>query len=74
MGPSTIPEEEEKEEEEEDAALPSLSSPPSGRWLRFNDTKVEEFTMSNAALEAECFGGSYKAKPSDCKYCSSLHI
>ena len=66
MDPNIIPEE--PEIEEEDSAHLQPSAPPtSGRWLRFNDTKVEQFMMSNAALEAECFGGSYKAKPSDSK-------
>ena len=37
----------------------------SGKWLRFNDNLVDEFTMSETSLEAECFGGSYKAKASD---------
>jgi len=37
----------------------------SGRWLRFNDILVDEFAMSDPAMEAECFGGSYKAKPND---------
>ena len=37
----------------------------SGKWLRFNDNLVDEFTMSEASLEAECFGGSYKAKAND---------
>ena len=62
--PSTIPEEVEGEE----APPPLSSDSPTGRWLRFNDTKVEEFMMSDSALEAECFGGSYKAKPSDSEY------
>ena len=34
-----------------------------GRWLRFNDTLVDEFVLHDSALEAECFGGSYKPKP-----------
>lgn len=37
----------------------------SAKWLRFNDNLVDEFTMSEASLEAECFGGSYKAKAND---------
>ena len=37
----------------------------SGKWLRFNDNLVDEFTMSEASLEAECFGGSYKTKAND---------
>ena len=37
----------------------------SGQWLRFNDILVDEFAMNDPAMEAECFGGSYKAKPND---------
>ena len=70
LDPSIIPEEGEGEEEDS-AHIPSSAPPTTGRWLRFNDTKVEQFLMSNAALEAECFGGSYKAKPSDSKCCIS---
>ena len=33
-----------------------------GRWLKFNDTTVEEFEMTEEKLAAECFGGTYKAK------------
>ena len=33
-----------------------------GRWFKFNDTTVEEFEMSEESIEAECFGGTYKAK------------
>lgn len=35
------------------------------RWLKFNDTTVEEFDMNDTTLEAECFGGTYKAKVHD---------
>jgi len=35
------------------------------RWMKFNDTTVEEFEMNDNSLEAECFGGSYKAKGYD---------
>lgn len=35
------------------------------RWLKFNDTTVEEFDMNDSNLEAECFGGTYKAKSYD---------
>ena len=35
------------------------------RWLKFNDTTVEEFDMNDGTLEAECFGGTYKAKTYD---------
>ena len=45
-----------------------MSNANKGRWYRFNDTIIEEFDMTDAALEAECFGGSYKAKVYDtCK-------
>jgi len=36
-----------------------------GQWLRFNDVLVDEFSMSHQALEAECFGGTYRPKPSE---------
>ena len=42
-----------------------MSNPNKGKWYRFNDTIVEEFEMSETALEAECFGGKYKAKVFD---------
>lgn len=32
------------------------------KWYKFNDTIVDEFEMGDAAVEAECFGGSYKPK------------
>lgn len=35
------------------------------RWFKFNDTTVEEFDMNDTTLEAECFGGTYKAKSYD---------
>ena len=35
------------------------------RWMKFNDTTVEEFEMNDSSLEAECFGGTYKAKGYD---------
>ncbi|KAJ7330597.1 Ubiquitin carboxyl-terminal hydrolase 24 [Desmophyllum pertusum] len=31
------------------------------KWFKFNDTIVEEFDMNEDTLEAECFGGTYKA-------------
>ena len=31
------------------------------KWYKFNDTVVEEFDMNEDTLEAECFGGTYKA-------------
>lgn len=36
-----------------------------GKWFKFNDTTIEEFVMNDAMLEAECFGGTYKAKVRD---------
>lgn len=45
-----------------------MTNPNKGKWYRFNDTIVEEFEMTDATLEAECFGGKYKAKVYDsCK-------
>lgn len=32
-----------------------------GKWYKYNDTFVEEFDMNDENLEAECFGGTYKA-------------
>ena len=51
----------------EGMAVPSVSSGSgsgsgSGHWLRFNDVSVDEFSLSDVAVEAECFGGTYKAK------------
>lgn len=46
-----------------------MTNPNKGKWYRFNDTIVEEFEMTDATLEAECFGGKYKAKVYDsCKF------
>ena len=42
-----------------------MVSNSSGQWLRFNDVLVDEFSMNDVALEAECFGGTYKAKAND---------
>ncbi|XP_060555692.1 ubiquitin carboxyl-terminal hydrolase 24-like isoform X1 [Ruditapes philippinarum] len=39
-----------------------LNNSNKGKWFKFNDTIVEEFEMGDAAVEAECFGGTYKAK------------
>jgi len=36
-----------------------------GKWFKFNDTIVEEFDMNEDSLEAECFGGTYKANVYD---------
>ena len=56
---SSIPEEEEME-----VAKPSPPQVPS-RWVKFNDTIVEEFVFTDAVLEAECFGGTIKTTSSD---------
>lgn len=42
------------------------------RWLKFNDTTVEEFEMNDTTLEAECFGGTYKAKSYDTSNLASV--
>ena len=42
-----------------------LNNNNKGKWFKFNDTVVEEFEMSDTTLEAECFGGTYKAKVYD---------
>jgi len=39
-----------------------MSNPNKGKWYKFNDTIVEEYEMNDETLEAECFGGTYKAK------------
>ena len=31
------------------------------KWFKFNDTSVDQFDMTDEALAAECFGGSFKA-------------
>jgi ubiquitin carboxyl-terminal hydrolase 9/24 len=49
-----------------------LNNSNKGKWFKFNDTIVEEFEMGDAAVEAECFGGTYKAKVYEqCKYSTS---
>lgn len=51
-----------------------LNNNNKGKWFKFNDTVVEEFEMTDAAVEAECFGGTYKAKVYDqCTYFCILH-
>ncbi|KAK2704726.1 ubiquitin carboxyl-terminal hydrolase 24-like [Artemia franciscana] len=35
------------------------------KWYKFNDTSVEEVEMTDQALEAEAFGGTYKARQND---------
>ncbi|XP_077980970.1 ubiquitin carboxyl-terminal hydrolase 24-like [Glandiceps talaboti] len=43
----------------------SITNPTKGKWFKFNDTIVEEFDMNDGTLEAECFGGTYRAKVYD---------
>ncbi|XP_014661859.1 PREDICTED: ubiquitin carboxyl-terminal hydrolase 24-like [Priapulus caudatus] len=43
----------------------ALTNANRGKWFKYNDTTVEEFLMNNDSLEAECFGGTYKAKVYD---------
>ena len=46
-----------------------VSNPNKGKWYKFNDTAVESFEMTDATIEAECFGGRYEVKVYDqCKY------
>lgn len=46
-----------------------MSNPNRRKWFKFNDTFVEEFEMNDSSLEAECFGGAYKANVYDqCKF------
>ena len=40
----------------------SVTNPNKNKWFKFNDTTVEEFEMTEEALEAECFGGKFKVK------------
>ena len=50
-----------------------MSNPTHGKWYKFNDTDVQCFDMSDAALEQECFGGSYKAKVYEqCTYAARM--
>ena len=44
----------------------------SDQWLRFNDVLVDEFTMNDVAVEAECFGGTYKTKANDGTWCVKM--
>jgi len=43
------------------------------KWYKFNDTIVEEFDMNEDTLEAECFGGTYKATVYDTGEMSYIH-
>lgn len=47
--------------------------PNRNRWFKFNDTTVEEFDMNDTTLEAECFGGTYKAKSYDTSMMANDH-
>ena len=49
----------------EDQEVPSSVMSSDGSWLRFNDVVVDEFSLNNVSVEAECFGGTYKAKPNE---------
>ena len=40
----------------------TMTNNTKGKWFKFNDVVVEDFDMSEAAVEAECFGGNYKPK------------
>ncbi|KAK2177004.1 hypothetical protein NP493_624g01033 [Ridgeia piscesae] len=42
-----------------------VSNPNKGKWYKFNDTVVESFEMTDATIEAECFGGRYEVKVYD---------
>ncbi|XP_015922706.1 ubiquitin carboxyl-terminal hydrolase 24 [Parasteatoda tepidariorum] len=35
------------------------------KWFKFNDITVEDVDMNDMTIEAECFGGTYKAKVRD---------
>ncbi len=66
---TTIPEEEEMEvttqQQQQQQSVPESLD----RWLKFNDTLVEEFVFTDALLETECFGGAIKTSSSDpCMY------
>ncbi|XP_038074652.1 ubiquitin carboxyl-terminal hydrolase 24-like isoform X2 [Patiria miniata] len=55
----------------------TMTNNSKGKWFKFNDTVVDEFDMSEAALEAECFGGNYKPKiyePSGSSYSSEMRL
>ncbi|CAH1774066.1 unnamed protein product [Owenia fusiformis] len=43
----------------------SLTNENKGKWFKFNDQVVEEFDLNDETLEAECFGGTYRAKVYD---------
>ncbi|XP_015755638.1 PREDICTED: ubiquitin carboxyl-terminal hydrolase 24-like [Acropora digitifera] len=45
------------------------------KWFKFNDIIVEEFDMNEVTLEAQCFGGTYKANVYDSGECiTTSHI
>lgn len=41
-----------------------------GKWYKYNDVTVEGFDMNDETLEAECFGGTYKATVYD----TGIHV
>ncbi|CAL4149746.1 unnamed protein product, partial [Meganyctiphanes norvegica] len=41
-----------------------ITNPNNGCWFKYNDTTIEPVEMTDALLEQECFGGTYKAKVS----------
>ncbi|XP_071800380.1 ubiquitin carboxyl-terminal hydrolase 24-like isoform X2 [Asterias amurensis] len=55
----------------------TMTNNTKGKWFKFNDVVVEDFDMSEAAVEAECFGGNYKPKiyePSGSSYSSETRL
>lgn len=51
-----------------------MSNPNKGKWYKFNDTAVESFDMTDATIEAECFGGRYEVKVYDQSKLTLLNI
>ena len=50
-----------------DRRPPHISRVNHNKWFKFNDTSVDHFDMTDDALAAECFGGSFKTNPKDSK-------
>ena len=46
---------------------PHVSRQNHNKWFKFNDTSVDQFDMTDEALAAECFGGSFKANTNNSK-------
>jgi len=40
----------------------SVVNPQKNKWFKYNDTTVEQINMTDETLEAECFGGKFRAK------------